>query len=154
MLCDHRLSAAPAQPNQRLRRRLASAGIAVDSGEADAPRSRPSVKLRSGTWQVAQERLPSAERRVIEEQLPPSSIAAALPETRLLGSRSNDGGHGPCARIARISPSVNRTSSAAKPTLSRGRGNGQARVPILSGYHRPVTIKSDKWIRRMAASRA
>ena len=70
----------------------------------------------------------------------------------MVGSLALGTGQGPWARIARISCSVNCTSSAAKlVAASRQRDAATALVPILSGYHSPVTIKSDKWIRRMAA---
>ena len=58
-----------------------------------------------------------------------------------------------CARIARLSASVNCTSSAATAAsvAKAPDSSAAALVSILSGYHSPVTIKSDKWIRRMAA---
>ena len=65
MLCAHRLSAAPAQPNQRLRRRLASAmALRSTRREADAARRGRRRTTCAGSWQVAQERWPSLERRV------------------------------------------------------------------------------------------
>ncbi len=157
MLCDHRLSAAPSQPNQRPSRAFMSVGVLRVTSAAAKPRVRLSVQLRSGTWQLPHENRPSPDRRVSKNRRSPSSSAARLPETRLLGSVVIGVGQGPCARMARISASVNCTSSAT--TLSAGRSAASAAkanpatplVCIPSGYHRPVTIKSDKWIRRMAA---
>ena len=73
------------EPYQRPRRAFINVGVLRSTSAAATPRTRLSVQLRSGTWQVPQ-------------------------EARLVGS-----------------------------------------LGILSGYHRPVTIKADKWIRRMAA---
>src|SRR6185436_18969567 len=152
MLCDRRLSAPPSQPYQRPRRTFISVGVLRSTSAAATPRALLSVQLRSGTWQVPQANLPLTERRVSKNRRSPSSTAARRPEARLVGSLALGTGQGPWARIARISCSVNCTSSAAKlVAASRQRDAATALVPILSGYHSPVTIKSDKWIRRMAA---
>src|SRR6185369_12866769 len=161
MLCDHKLSAPPAHPNQRPRRTFISVGVLRSTSAAAAPRMRLSVQLRSGTWQVAQAKLPLKERRVSKNRISPSSIAERLPETRLLGSRVAGAGQGPCARIARTSASVNDTAPAAQTAggssaASAPRTHPATRfVRIFTGYHRAGTsgsrmIKSDRWIRRMA----
>src|SRR5258706_5567062 len=84
-------------------------------------------------------------------------MASRWPETRLVGSLVAGAGHGPCATIARISPSVNDGSSPAMPAIASSASAPKAAafaptfVPNCTGYHSPVTVKSDKWIRRMAA---
>src|SRR5688500_4980209 len=154
MLCDHRLSAPPSQPYQRPSRAFMRVGVLRSTSAAARPRTRLSVQLRSGTWQVPQEKRPSADRRVSKNRRSPSSSAARLPEARLVGSVACGAGQGPWARIARISLSVNWTSPAAKPgPANKQSATATSLVPILSGYHRPVTIKADKWIRRMAAEK-
>src|SRR5258705_2146435 len=84
-------------------------------------------------------------------------MASGWPETRLVGSLVAGAGHGPCATIARLSPSVNDGSSPAMPAIASSASAPKAAafaptfVPNCTGYHSPVTVKSDKWIRRMAA---
>ena len=68
MLCDHRLSAAPSQPYQRPSRTFIRVGVLRSTSAAAMPRAWLSVQLRSGTWQVPQENLPSAGQAGIEEQ--------------------------------------------------------------------------------------
>ena len=45
-------------------------------------------------------------------------MAAGLPETRLLGSRMNGCGQGPCARIAVRSVSLNATGGGSEPAIN------------------------------------
>ena len=101
MLCAHRLSAAPAQPNQRLSRRLASA-MALRSTRARGRRCARGRRRRPwpgrGRWRrSACRRARGACRRTAagRARWPPE-----LPETRLLGSGVRRGGQGPCARMA------------------------------------------------------
>ena len=67
-------------------------------------RGRPSVQARSGGWQVAQETAPENDRRGSKNSARPKAMAAGLPETRLLGSGREAGGHGPWCRIRHIFP--------------------------------------------------
>src|SRR5580765_1646091 len=156
MLCDQRLSAPPSQPYQRPSRTFIRVGVLRSTSAAATPRTLLSVQLRSGTWQVPHEKRPLTDRRVSKNRRSPNSIAARRPEARLVGSAAGGVGQGPCARIARISASVKCTSSAARPASGANatKSRATALVRIVRGYHSPVTIKSDKWIRRMAAEKA
>src|SRR5262245_10154095 len=100
MLCAHRLSAPPSQPYHLPRRAFIRVGVLRSTTAAATPRTLLSVQLRSGTWQVPQEKWPLAERRVSKNRRSPSSSAARLPETRLVGSVLIGVGQGPRARIA------------------------------------------------------
>ena len=59
----------PAQPNQRLSRRLASAMALRSTRASPTLRSRPSAKKRVGSWQVAHERRAVLREPRIGEQL-------------------------------------------------------------------------------------
>src|SRR5260221_1933909 len=117
MLCAHRLSLAPSQPNQRPKRTLSTLCVLRSTSSSPKPRGRPSWKPRNGTWQVAHSTEPVPERRGSKNSRSPSATASAFPETRLLGSRTVFGGHGPCARIFRLSSSENLTASESEKRL-------------------------------------
>src|SRR5262252_10956454 len=113
MLCAHRLSAPPSQPNQCPCLMFIRVGVLRFTSAAAAPRVRLSVQLRSGTWQVEQEKLPPTDSRGSKKSSSPKTTASRLPDTRLLGSTVAATGHGPWASIARTSLSENAGSSAA-----------------------------------------
>src|SRR5881394_1483951 len=132
MLCDHRLSAPPAQPNQRPSRTFINVGVLRSTSAVAIPRTRLSVQLRSGTWQVAQANLPLPDRRVSKNSRSPSSIASALPDTPLLASLLSGAGQGPRRRTARISLSVRRRSSAATPAGGGSAARAASAQPIAT----------------------
>src|SRR5882672_8527521 len=117
MLCDHRLSLAPSQPNQRPKRTLTTLGVLRSTSSSPKPRGRPSWKSRNGTWQVAHSTEPVPESRGSKNSRSPSAIASAFPETRLLGSRTSFGGQGPWDSIFRFSSSVNGTAADSTKEL-------------------------------------
>src|SRR6185295_20140029 len=62
---------------------------------APTERARPSVNWRHGSWQLAQRKPPTVDKRVLWNSTSPSAAASARPETRLLASRTAGGGQGP-----------------------------------------------------------
>ena len=110
--CAHSVSCAPSQPNQRLKRRLNRLGALRSTVRCPRLRGRPSVQARSGGWQVAQETAPESDRRGSKNSARPKAMAAGVPETRLLGSGREAGGHGPWRRIRRSSSAVKSSADA------------------------------------------
>src|SRR3954464_3003239 len=90
--CDHNESARPSQKYQRLCAVFQSDGVLRAPTPAATATSLPSVQLFAGSWHVAQENFPSAERRVSVNRALPNAIACGLPSARLVvsrGARSN-----------------------------------------------------------------
>ena len=107
MLCAHRLSAAPAQPNQRLRRRLASA-MALRSTRASADAARRGRRRRRAPGRDRWRRSACRRRRGACRRTA-AARARSPPRCRrrgCWGRGANGGGHGPCARIAARSASL------------------------------------------------
>ena len=113
--CAHSESCAPSQPNQRLERRLNRLGALRSTIRCPRLRGRPSVQALSGGWQVAQETAPETDSRGSKNSARPKTMAAGLPETRLLGSGHEAGGQGPWRRIRRSSSAVKSSAGAAMP---------------------------------------
>ena len=78
---------------------------ALDGFECDYP-----VELTHG---CAQETAPENDRRGSKNSARPKGMAAGLPETRLLGSGREAGGHGPWRRIRRFSSAVKSSAGAS-----------------------------------------
>ena len=102
-LCAHRLSARRPSRTSAGRARSTSAGVLRSPRASPCARAQPSVNARAGRWQVAHAIAAVATARGRRTAARRSAIAAALPDTRLDGSIARGGGHGPSARMRRIS---------------------------------------------------
>jgi hypothetical protein len=78
-----------------LKRELTTLWVFRRIWSSPAAVARASAQARAGTWQVAQLCLPSIERRGSKKSVLPKRAALALPERRLLVSRTSGGGQGP-----------------------------------------------------------
>ena len=119
MLCAHRLSWAPSQPNQRWKRASTTVGVLRSTSSSPKPRARASWKWRNGAWQVAQSTEPVPESRGSKKSFSPSAMASRLPDTRLVGSGASGGGQGPWRRILAISSFEKSTSEEIRSVLVR-----------------------------------
>ena len=133
-VCAHRLSARPSQKNQRLYATFQTEGVFRSTPGAKAA-ARPSARPSSITWQVAQERLRSRDRRTSKNRFLPKSIAGQLPDTALVGSRAGSSRGESDNTIVR-SCGVN--SSAAIGTPAASISNAGTATSTRAGAPRPL----------------
>ena len=120
------VAAVPAEPV--LQAHVEQAGVLRAPVSAPRARARPSVKRRHGSWQLAQRKPPTVDRRVLWNSASPSAAASARPETRLLASRTAGGGQGPSeAMLASSSGRKGGRSAGSAAQLSPRAGRARRR---------------------------